>query len=100
MHKRFKTVVALSAVKSTRKVDIMTSQKSPVAHSSAPPPFRQDSEDPREIQLTGAEAAAAAPAEASLCGEEDPGAGLEFLVQPNASIRARKAGSAQQERQK
>lgn len=34
----------------------------------------------RDCQLSRRDAAAGAPADASVTGEEDPGAGLEFLV--------------------
>lgn len=34
----------------------------------------------RDYQLNRRDAAAGAPADASVTGEEDPGAGLEFLV--------------------
>lgn len=34
----------------------------------------------RDFQLSESDAAAGAPADASVCGEEDPGVGLEFLV--------------------
>lgn len=36
--------------------------------------------DEREYHLTPSDAAAAAPVDTSVTGEEDPGAGLEFLV--------------------
>ncbi len=61
-------------------------------NSEAPPPARVtpggNSTDPpakdrvpeRNYTLSKADAAAGAPFDASVCGEEDPGGGLEFLV--------------------
>ncbi len=43
--------------------------------SSAPPCHHE-----RDYRLSRRDAAAGAPADASVTGEEDPGAGLEFLV--------------------
>jgi hypothetical protein len=42
-------------------------------------PFHDEFHE-RDYQLTRRDAAAGAPADASVTGEEDPGAGLEFLV--------------------
>jgi hypothetical protein len=45
------------------------------------PPAKQDPHpDERDYHLNRRDAAAGAPADASVTGEEDPGAGLEFLV--------------------
>lgn len=61
-------------------------------NSEAPPPGRVtpggDQADPpekdrvpvRRYTLSEADAVAGAPIDASVCGEEDPGVGLEFLV--------------------
>lgn len=40
-------------------------------------------EPQRDITLSEEEAKASSPSDESVCGEEDPGAGLEFLVKPD-----------------
>lgn len=45
-----------------------------------PPDPLSDEFHQRDYQLNRRDAAAGAPADASVTGEEDPGAGLEFLV--------------------
>lgn len=53
------------------------------AKTDTPEPAASASADPRDFTLTRAEARAGGPADMSVTGEEDPGAGLEFLVKKN-----------------
>lgn len=52
------------------------------ARSSSASKKREDKlkEPRRDIELDGPDAQAGAPSDSSVLGEEDPGAGLEFLV--------------------
>lgn len=53
----------------------------PTTSIKKPSPSKPDPHpDERDYQLNRRDAAAGAPADASVTGEEDPGAGLEFLV--------------------
>lgn len=53
----------------------------PAKPSKKPAPSQKPAQpDEREYHLTRRDAAAGAPADESVTGEEDPGAGLEFLV--------------------
>lgn len=53
----------------------------PAKPSKIPSPTQKPAQpEEREFHLTRRDAAAGAPADESVTGEEDPGAGLEFLV--------------------
>lgn len=63
----------------------MSKPKRPVTKPTSPtekasPPKPNAHPDERDYHLNRRDAAAGAPADASVTGEEDPGAGLEFLV--------------------
>lgn len=57
--------------------------RSPTPEPPEPAVSPQDTplHHPRDFTLTRREARAGGPADMSVTGEEDPGAGLEFLVQ-------------------
>lgn len=55
--------------------------KSPARPAKAKQPAKQlPPDDERDITLSRKDAAAGAPADYSVAGEEDPGVGLEFMV--------------------
>lgn len=65
----------------------MSGEDSKVPASKGPADNRQNPEasakgspSGRDFTLSESDAAAGAPADESVCGEEDPGVGLEFLV--------------------
>lgn len=63
-----------------------SSRSTPAGKGAEPKKTKHESAsacEPRNLQLEKTEAWAGSPDDFAVCGEEDPGAGLEFLVADN-----------------